>query len=286
MPDFKIANIVGSESDRRGSNPAIYRIPRAVIGSRFEVGEVELGRSVAMLNDLDRALMELTFVEAGQRAAQQGYDAIFICPVADYGVRQLRACVNIPVVGAGQASMQIAAGLGARFAIITVWPPTIRRSYERHLRETGFESLCSGVYYVTEEQELGAFLGPDGLMKKLGTTHRGALFDRTVQVARKAIQDGADVIVLGCTCMSPICSDLAADLDGIPVVDPLVSGYKFAEMLLTLGLHYREAPRSLHASQLGAMIRAASRPEPAAKQCDDVCSTLSNSAVLVANTAN
>src|SRR3546814_7847430 len=91
-----------------------------------------------MLNDLDRMGTELAYVEAGLRAQAEGFDAIMIGPVADYGMRQLRSVVSIPVVGAGQSSMQVAAGLGRRFAIVTVWPEILRPAYERQLVDYGF----------------------------------------------------------------------------------------------------------------------------------------------------
>src|SRR3546814_2824571 len=109
-----------------------------------------------MLNDLDRMGTELAYVEAGLRAQAEGFDAIMIGPVADYGMRQLRSVVSIPVVGAGQSSMQVAAGLGRRFAIVTVWPEILRPAYERQLVDYGFAGHCSGLYFVTQDAELPA----------------------------------------------------------------------------------------------------------------------------------
>src|SRR3546814_1450762 len=73
-------------------------------------------------------------------------------------MRQLRSVVSIPVVGAGQSSMQVAAGLGRRFAIVTVWPEILRPAYERQLVDYGFAGHCSGLYFVTQDAELPAML--------------------------------------------------------------------------------------------------------------------------------
>ncbi len=43
-------------------------------------------------------------------------------------------------------------------------------------------------------------------------------------------QEGAEVIVLGCTCMQPVAGMLQAE--GIPVIEPMVAGYQYAESLV------------------------------------------------------
>lgn len=271
----RIANILAHEDDRRPSARSVYEIPPDLIGPGFAVGEVTLARRQSMLNDLDRTIMELTFVEAGIRAEKEGYDAIYISPVADYGMRQLRSAVSIPVIGAGQATMQVAAGLGGRFAIVTVWPPILKPAYERQLAEYGFTGLCSGLHFVTSDTELPVMVGSeDGEVYAMGKTRRGALVDRIERTARKALEDGASSIVLGCTCMSPIHEELVARLGGAVVLDPLVTGYKYAEMTLSLGLAYPPSAPSIHADNLAAIIGAVAYGAPADEACGDVCEVI------------
>src|SRR3546814_17912141 len=101
-----------------------------------------------MLNDLDRMVTELAYVEAGLRAQAEGFDAIMIGPVADFGMRQLRYVVSIPAVGAGQSSMQVAAGLGRRFAIVTVWRERLRPASERQLVAYGMRGHRRGAHFM------------------------------------------------------------------------------------------------------------------------------------------
>src|SRR3546814_2196856 len=56
--------------------------------------------------------------------------------------------------------------------------------------------------------------------------------------------------------MSAARDALADRLAGTLVIDPLRTGYKFAEMLLALGLHPPLSPPSMFAGQLGAMVGA------------------------------
>src|SRR3546814_280109 len=158
MKILRIANIIGHADDRQAASRHSYEIPADAVSPGFEIGYVALARPQTMLNDLDRMVTELAYVEAGLRAQAEGFDAIMIGPVADYGMRQLRSVVSIPVVGAGQSSMQVAAGLGRRFAIVTVWPEILRPAYERQLVDYGFAGHCSGLYFVTQDAELPAML--------------------------------------------------------------------------------------------------------------------------------
>ena len=51
------------------------------------------------------------------------------------------------------------------------------------------------------------------------------------EACRSAMDEqGAEVIVLGCTCMQPVADPLAKE--GIPLIEPMVAGYKFTELLL------------------------------------------------------
>jgi allantoin racemase len=280
MATLRIANIITHEADRSQVSQSIWRIPPEIIAPGFSVGEVALARRQSMLNDLDRTIMELTYVEAGIRAEKAGYDAIYISPVADYGMRELRAAVSIPVIGAGQATMQVAAGLCGRFAVVTVWPPILRRAYQRQLAEYGYEGLCSGLYFVTSDEELPAMVGDEnGQVWEMGRTRRGALVDRIEQVARRAMEDGTQGIVLGCTCMSPIRDELAARLGGAVIFDPFVTGYKYAEMLLSLGVTHPAAVPSLHAGNMETVIGAIDYGAPAEDACGASCAVLEESLV-------
>jgi hypothetical protein len=89
----------------------------------------------------------MDFVD-GIRAEAEGYPAVFLNTVGDYGIRELRAAVGIPVVGAGQATFQIAAGLADRFGVLTVWPEATRSMYRRLLEDYGYTDRCVGVRHV------------------------------------------------------------------------------------------------------------------------------------------
>jgi allantoin racemase len=55
-----------------------------------------------------------------QAAAQEGVDAVIIDCMADPGLEPARELASIPVVGAAQASMHLAAILAHRFSVVSV----------------------------------------------------------------------------------------------------------------------------------------------------------------------
>ena len=55
-------------------------------------------------------------------------------------------------------------------------------------------------------------------------------------MAEGCIKDGADVLIIGCGITSVLLTEGAdlKEIDGVPIVDPIVSSIKFIEMLIGL----------------------------------------------------
>jgi allantoin racemase len=145
----------------------------------------------------------------------------------------------MPVVGGGQASYQLAAGLGERFAIVTIWPPATSGNYDRLLRNYGFAARCSGVRFVTENSEF-ASISLDSEIVATMRAGNDTILARVTREAELAVADGADVVVLGCTSMSPLRAELESRV-GRPVVDPLAAAHKLAEAHVGLALQHASA---------------------------------------------
>jgi len=205
-------------------------------------------------SQLSMALTDVLHVNAGLRASDAGCDAIFVNAVPDYGVPLLRASLSIPVFGAGESSMLVARTLGERFSFVTTWPASTRPLYDRLLAQTGMESYCASVVYTLSDEEASG-------------EHRSAtyaalesseesLLDRLERSCRRAFdEDGADTVILGCTCMHPVAEELARRLDR-PVLDPVIVGWRFAQLALEFApiggrpdlgapLEHRDAFRSI-----------------------------------------
>ena len=152
---------------------------------------------------------------------RQGYDAAVIGCFYDLGLPEARELASRLVVTAPcESSVLLAASLGHRFSILVgrrKWVPqmedTVRR-YGLHTRLASLRPIDLGVPdYHTDEEE----------------THA-----RFVKAGRAAIaQDGAEVLILGCTASVGFSEQLQADL-GVPVIDSAAIAVKHAEHLIEL----------------------------------------------------
>jgi len=149
-------------------------------------------------------------------------DAMVVDCMADPGVRAARELVDVPVVGAAEASMALATQLGQRLGIISI--------LENGAAQTELQVRAMGV-----DSRVVAIVGIDVPVLALGQDP-GLTAAHLSVAARECVEDcGADVIVLGCTGMYMFAERLRADLD-VPVVEPLAAAFKTAEMLASLGL--------------------------------------------------
>jgi allantoin racemase len=149
----------------------------------------------------------------------------------DGGLRELREALQMPVVGMGEASVLFATTLGHRFSIIVgrrKWIPKMRDNViltglERRL--ASFRSIEMGIPEMAKDPNL--------------------LVERTIAESLKAVNDdGAEVVVMS-ELVPPALAERAARELPVPLLDPGVACWKWAEMAadiyLKLGLSHRLA---------------------------------------------
>jgi allantoin racemase len=159
----------------------------------------------------------------GEKAEDEGYDAVMTDCTEDGPLGALRERLRIPVIGPLEASMHLASILGKKFSILAL------KGHEEPLfreqaREAGLEDRLISVREVDVNfPELEKF-GDENL--KIGLLREG----------RFAIEhDGADVLILGCTSFIGVEQYLMRELE-IPVLQPGNVAVKTAELLHALGL--------------------------------------------------
>jgi allantoin racemase len=169
-------------------------------------------------------------VENAVVAEREGFDAVVLGCWAD-PLWETREVVDIPVVGIGEAAMLLATMLGSRFAVITVAPgvvPTI----ELDLRLYGLEDRA----IVRPVRSLAPASDAELLVESVTDPQR-RLIPNFERVARQCIEDGAEVIVVGCGYYGPILTLHGYNEipgTGVPVVDCSAAGLKLAEALVDL----------------------------------------------------
>lgn len=174
---------------------------------------------------IERAMQVIGHTEAAVTASEDGCNAVVIDSVGDYGLSAMRAVLPVPAIGSGQAGMTAAAAYG-RFRIVTVWPTSMNFIVTDLLREYGHEADCLGIGNVGQEGDLDRLTGPDGYLADV-KSGKDALLGAIDAAVAHAASEGADAVLLGCTCMSPIAARIAGAAS-IPVVNPLAEGVKAA----------------------------------------------------------
>ena len=202
------------------------------------------------VSEADMVLADISILEAGLTAEDDGFDAICVDTMSDSGVAALRSSLSIPVVGPGRVSMLTAMMLGHRFSIITMWQKW-QHLYDKTVNDLGIHTNLASVRSIDVAPDNQALL--DGKEE--------SIFPLLETAARQAIEeDGADVILLGSTTMHQAHAYLEKVLE-VPVINPCPLTYKLVESFLGLGLsHSRLAyPKSLAPQNymLHAMMKTA-----------------------------
>ncbi|WP_109807303.1 aspartate/glutamate racemase family protein [Sphingosinithalassobacter portus] len=171
---------------------------------------------------LDVLLQEAGHMEAALRAEEAGCVGAVIDSIGDYGLEAMRGSLSIPVAGAGEEGVRAAAAGGRRFAIVTVWPESMNFIPRRTMDRQGRAGACTGIHNVGSETQLETLAGPDGYLEQI-RTGASSLRKRIAAACADARDQGAEAILLGCTCMSALARDIAAETP-LPVINPLAAG--------------------------------------------------------------
>jgi allantoin racemase len=188
-----------------------------------EINIVSLEKGPASIESAyDEELAAPWILEKVKEAEEKGFDAVIIDCMGDPALDAARELVNIPVIGPAQASMSLASTLGEKFSIVTVLKNVVPLFW-RSARKYGFESKLSSVRYV----EIPVL----EIEKK-----KAEVEAKLINESKKAIEeDGADVIILGCTGFIGMARKIQETLH-IPVIDPAPAALKLAESLIDLKL--------------------------------------------------
>lgn len=152
-------------------------------------------------------------------AEKSGYDGVIVGCFYDPGLYVAREVSGIPIIGAGESSMHIAATLGYKFSIIvgrTKWIPLITDNIMRYSFKEKLSSFKSLELDILEFQK------------------NAKTYEKILSLSQEAIKkDGAEVIILGCTMQYGFYKRLQEELK-IPVIDPVISALQCAQFMVEL----------------------------------------------------
>lgn len=180
-----------------------------------------------------RARCEPAYRAAGLQAVADGYAGLYVNTVGDYGLADLREATAAPVTGAGEGAIRAAQAVGRRFAIVTIWPPAMRFIYDAILAATETTADCVAIHHLSTDPDLATLGDADNFVTEMQSCGMTSMARIRAACRQLLTDDGAEVIILGCTCMYPVAELLEAE--GLPVIEPMAAGYRQLEALAAAG---------------------------------------------------
>lgn len=166
----------------------------------------------------------LQFVAAARTAQAEGYDAFAMGTLPDPMLREIRALVDIPVIGGGEVCFSITRTLGPRFGML-LFIDRMATRYLEQIAELDLAERCVGVTPVG--------FGFRDVMA--GFDDPGPVVDRFNAAARTMIAQGADVIIPGEIPLNVLLAHAGVTrVDDVPVLDSIGVIVKMAETMVDL----------------------------------------------------
>jgi allantoin racemase len=203
-------------------NEVILEEYRRWAEERTEISIVNIKKGPESIeSEYDEEVAAPFVLQEVRRAEKDGMDGIIIFCFGNTAIHAAREAVSIPLVGLGEAAQFVATLLGDRFSILSTISNAVPRLW-RKAKALGLDSRVVSVRPInipvlsTDEEEV-----------------KGAL----LKEGRKAVEEGADVIVLGCGTFFGVEKGLEEEL-GVPVIHCALAALKVLEMLVRLKLSH------------------------------------------------
>ena len=159
-------------------------------------------------------------IEEVKKGQKEGFDAIIIACFDDTGLAELRALIDIPIIGIGEAAFHAAMMLGAKFSVVTTLAISIP-VIEKNLIDYGLNSMCVKVR-ASDVPVLDLEVPGSDAQKKISD-----------EISRSIVEDKANAIVLGCAGMADLSSRLTKN-HRVPIIDGVSVAVGFASTLARL----------------------------------------------------
>ncbi|MER1966461.1 aspartate/glutamate racemase family protein [Castellaniella sp. GW247-6E4] len=203
---FALVARPGTEIDLHGMQPGTYR-------SNYPGSDI--------CHAAFQYVHGVQFMTAALKAQEQGYDVYAISTLPEPALREIRALVDIPVVGYGESAMLMACMLGRKFGVL-LFIDDMKELVAENARNHGLSERFVGAVPVgfAFNDVLKAFEDPTELIERFRIA------------ARMLIAQGADVIIPGEAPLNVLLAQNGvSEVDGVPVLDSLAAWVKQAEAL-------------------------------------------------------
>jgi len=185
-------------------------------------------------------------------AEQEGFDGICIGCFLDPALYEARQLLTIPVTGLAESSLHLACMMGDKFAIITsseYFIPVMEGNIHRYGVQSKAISRNPVRALTVPEEEL---IKSTSWIKEFR------------EIAQRCIEDGAEVLIVGCGLMSPVLIQAGVtEVNGAAIIDPL-----------SVSLKLMEAMVDLHKAKLPVVSRKSAYAEVSRKVIEAVLASL------------
>lgn len=174
-------------------------------------------------NEYDLCYSAPFVVEEAIQGEKDGFDGIISYCFVNPGVDACREAVSIPCLGSGESSVAMALAVGRKIGIVTILPniiPLIEKQNAEYIRAGKIVSVRSADVPV-----LSVYDNSDAALERLYVG------------SKKCIkEDGADVIVLGCTGFAGYAAIIQSRLETegyfVSVLDPAGTSVRMMEAMI------------------------------------------------------
>jgi len=211
--------------------------------------EIEVRFPTKRLGDTGAASSEFNadYVACIQQAEEDGFDSVLVGGFYIPSVYEAKRVCDIPVLSPGESAMLCAHLMGAKYAIVAYPGPLIGHLIESQIDQYGLRGKA-----IVNPVRFMAF--PERDLWRIGDgMDPTPMVESFLQVSRGAVQEGAEVIIPGCTCTSLIHDQLSQAVEteiGVPVLSPVQAELKLAELLIDF-----KRKMGFHISRAGAFFR-------------------------------
>ena len=166
-------------------------------------------------------------IKNAHRAQQEGYDAFLLGHFQEAGIDEVKALIDIPVIGLGESTMLHACTLGRKIGLITI-DPTFIPWHEDQVVRYGLKERVIGVRAMRTSVEayMRAFDDEDAYLD---------VRNQFVEQAQPLLEQGVEVLVpAGGLPMLLLSREQAFHVRGAPVLNGLTIAAKMAETAIKL----------------------------------------------------
>jgi len=180
-----------------------------------------------------RLINEVEILKSVLAAEKEGFDGVSIACFFDPALGPARQLLNIPVTGLAESAMHLACLMGGKFAIIVaeiLHVPAMEEEIAKYHMES--QAIRRKPVRALPVSDKG--YDPEKIPNYFSGDY-SPIVESLYPLARGCIEDGADVLIVGCGLISPILTQAGiTDIDNAAIIDPLLASLKLTEALIAL----------------------------------------------------